>query len=64
VFAGVSAGASLIDVSVNGLGDRSSNPSLASARDGSYGVKPVRLEALAAVKVRGKISAFVLNKPW
>ncbi len=42
VFAGVRAGATLIDVSVNGLGDRSGNPSLAEVACGLevlYGVK-------------------------
>jgi isopropylmalate/homocitrate/citramalate synthase len=42
VFAGVKAGATLIDVSVNGLGERSGNPSLAEVAVGLevlYGVK-------------------------
>ena len=34
VFAGVSAGATLIDVSVNGLGERSGNPALAEVAAG------------------------------
>jgi isopropylmalate/homocitrate/citramalate synthase len=50
VFAGVKAGATLIDVSVNGLGERSGNPSLAEVVLGLeilYGVKThIRLESL------------------
>jgi isopropylmalate/homocitrate/citramalate synthase len=44
VFAGVKAGATLIDVSVNGLGERSGNPSLAEVALG--------LEVLHKVKTR------------
>jgi isopropylmalate/homocitrate/citramalate synthase len=70
VFAGVSAGASLIDVSVNGLGDRSGNPSLAEVAAGLevlYGVKTrIRLEALYGLsKFVEKIAGIPIpsNKP-
>jgi isopropylmalate/homocitrate/citramalate synthase len=48
VFAGVKAGATLIDASVNGLGDRSGNPALAEVVTG--------LEVLYRVKTNIKIS--------
>ena len=53
VFAGVKAGATLIDASVNGLGERSGNPALAEVVLGLqalYGVKThVRLEHLTSL---------------
>ena len=70
VFAGVKAGATLIDVSVNGLGERSGNPSLAEVAVGLqvlYGVKTrVRFEHLTGLsKFVEEISGIPLprNKP-
>ena len=70
VFAGVKAGATLIDVSVNGLGERSGNPSLAEVAAGLeilYGVKTgVRLKELATLsQFAEEISGIPLprNKP-
>ena len=70
VFAGVKAGATLIDVSVNGLGERSGNPALAEVVLGLevlYGVKTnLRFEQLGALsRYVEKISGIPLprNKP-
>lgn len=70
VFAGVKAGATLIDVSVNGLGERAGNPALAEVALGLevlYGVKTnLRFEQLGALsRFVEKISAIPLprNKP-
>jgi isopropylmalate/homocitrate/citramalate synthase len=70
VFAGVKAGAILIDVSVNGLGERSGNPALAEVVLGLevlYGVKTnLRFEQLGALsRYVEKISGIPLprNKP-
>lgn len=62
VFAAVKAGASLIDVSVNGLGDRSGNPSLAEVLVGmnvlygeetSFNYKEIRGLSLMVEKLSG-----------
>ena len=70
VFAGVKAGATLIDVSVNGLGERSGNPALAEVALGLgvlYGVKThLRLEQVGALsRYVEEISGIPLprNKP-
>jgi isopropylmalate/homocitrate/citramalate synthase len=71
VFAGVKAGATLIDVSVNGLGERSGNPSLAEVAMGLeilYKVKThIRLEHLYELaKLVERISGLPIptNKPF
>ena len=71
VFAGVRAGATLLDVSVNGLGERAGNPSLAEAVSGLevlYGVKTnIQLNRLCGLsKFVEKISGIPLsaNKPF
>ncbi|MDH4267583.1 MAG: 2-isopropylmalate synthase [Deltaproteobacteria bacterium] len=70
VFAGVKAGATLIDVSVNGLGERSGNPSLAEVAIGLeilYKVKThIRLDRLYDLaKLVERISGLPIptNKP-
>ena len=70
VFAGVRAGATLIDVSVNGLGERSGNPALAEVAAGLevlYGVKThIQLDGLYGLsKFVEKISGIPIsfNKP-
>ncbi len=71
VFAGVKAGATLIDVSVNGLGERSGNPSLAEVAMGLeilYKVKThIRLDHLYELaKLVERISGLPIptNKPF
>ena len=57
VFAGVKAGATLIDVSVNGLGERSGNPSLAEVALGLEFLYKVRTHI--ALKHLYRLSKFV-----